>query len=1160
MNIFYDFLNENKNFRRLKDNIHNNITPVLATGVIDTQKTHLISGIEKAEGRNSIIITHSEVKAKEIYKDMCFFAGNNVHYYPSKDIIFYFADVKSVDIIKHRFEILSQLVEGKPATIVLSADALFDKMVSPQVFRSFILEIKPGDILTINELAQRLVFMGYERCDIVEGQGQFAIRGGILDLFSTVSENAVRIEFFDDEVDSIRLLDSMSQRSIEKTDSIKVYPMRELIYTQKEIDAAVKSIQAEFKKIKNPSDRLCQLVNETIEKLTEQKSFFGVEKFMQYFYDKPCNLFDYLPKDTVIYIDEPNRVRDHCEFVYNEFTESASNRIEKGYMLPAQLNMVYTPNDIIHACKSRTAVLMTSVTQAVKDFAPQDIIDFHVRSSSIAKNNIKAASEDLHFLCDRGYRILFLAGGRTRCERIFTELTDYKVRAAIVDSVNDLELEKGIVYVTKGSITNGFEYINDKLAILSDNELFSEERRHRKRAKRKKDRAAAIQSFNDLKVGDYVVHESYGIGIYKGIEQIYSDGVCRDYLKIGYADENILYVDINQLDTIQKYIGGDSVIPKITTLGNNSWTKAKARAKKAAMDIAKDLVELYAARQAAKGYVYGPDTVWQKEFEEGFPFEETDDQLAAIEDVKKDMESGKVMDRLICGDVGFGKTEVAIRAAFKTVQEGKQVAYLVPTTILASQHYSTFKSRMDEYAVRVELLNRFQTSANAKRITADLAEGKVDVVIGTHRLLSKDVKFKDLGLIIVDEEQRFGVTHKEKLKNLKKNANVLTLTATPIPRTLHMSMSGIRDMSLLEEAPNDRLPIQTYVMEYNPEFVRDAILRELARDGQVYFLSNRVQNIENTARTIQALVPNAEVAYAHGQMTKKQLETVMTDFINKDIDVLVCTTIIETGLDISNVNTIIIQDADRMGLSQLYQLRGRVGRSTRSSFAYLMYRKDKVISEVSEKRLQTIREFTEFGSGFRVAMKDLEIRGAGDLLGSAQSGNMDSVGYEMYCKLLDEAVRELKGEATEKDFETLMDLRVNAFIPLKYIGNESQRLEMYKKIALIKNQKDFYNVQEELEDRYGDLPKSVCNLLDVALTKALAHKIGVSKISQRGKNAVIYFNPEFMADGEKILAKVIASNGRLAVAGKKPAPVFTYGLENEINATKELKELFEEII
>jgi transcription-repair coupling factor (superfamily II helicase) len=777
----------------------------------------------------------------------------------------------------------------------------------------------------------------------------------------------------------------------------------------------------------------------------------------------------------------------------------------------------------------------------------------------LPKNNISEISEDLKYMCDRGYRILFLAGGQTRCERIFTELTDHKVHAALVDSVEGTELQKGVVYVTRGSLTNGFEYINDKLAIISDSELFSNEEKKRKRANKKKDRAAAILSFNDLKVGDYVVHENYGIGVYNGIEQIYTDGVCKDYLKLGYANDNVLYVDTNQLGTLQKYVGGDSVKPKITQLGSSSWSKSKARAKKAAMDIAKDLVELYAARQAAKGYEYGKDTVWQKEFEESFPFEETDDQLAAIEDVKNDMESGKVMDRLICGDVGFGKTEVAIRAAFKTVQEGKQVAYLVPTTILASQHYSTFKSRMADYAIRVELLSRFQTPKQSKLIINDLKEGKVDVVIGTHRLLSKDIGFNDLGLIIVDEEQRFGVTHKEKLKALKKNSNVLTLTATPIPRTLHMSMSGIRDMSLLEEAPGQRLPIQTYVMEYNPEFVRDAILRELARDGQVYYLHNRVNNIDDTAATLRKLVPDAEIAIAHGQMTKTQLEDVMTDFINHDIDVLVCTTIVETGLDIPNVNTIIIQDADKMGLSQLYQLRGRVGRSNRSSFAYLMYQKDKVISEVSEKRLQTIREFTEFGSGFRVAMKDLEIRGAGDLLGSQQSGNMDSVGYEMYCKLLDEAVRELKGEVIEADFETLMDLKVNAFIPTKYISGEEQRLEMYKKIALIKNIEDYYAVQEELEDRFGDLPKSVINLLDVAYTKALAHKLGCDKVSQRGKKVLIYFKEDARPDVEKIMAEIVAMKGKLLLTNNAK-PYLTYEVENEINPTAEVRELLERLI
>ncbi|MDE6357852.1 MAG: transcription-repair coupling factor, partial [Eubacteriales bacterium] len=651
------------------------------------------------------------------------------------------------------------------------------------------------------------------------------------------------------------------------------------------------------------------------------------------------------------------------------------------------------------------------------------------------------------------------------------------------------------VYIVRGNLNKGFEYPENKFIILADKEIFGEEKKAKKPTKKKK--TSRIESFTDLKIGDYVVHENHGIAVFKGIEKVVTEGISKDYLKLGYADEGILYISINQLDMLQKYIAGGSGAPKINKLGTKQWSVAKAKAKKAVKELAKDLVMLYAKRQKTKGYMYSKDNIWQTEFEDNFPYQETQDQLNAIADVKNDMESSRVMDRLICGDVGFGKTEVAIRAAFKAVQDQKQVVFLVPTTILASQHFQTFIHRMQDYPINIELLSRFRTPKQQKETLVGLEKGLVDIVIGTHRVLSKDIKFKDLGLIIIDEEQRFGVAHKEKLKNLKENVDVLTLSATPIPRTLHMSMTGIRDMSVLEEAPSERMPVQTYVLEYDTESIRNAINRELARNGQVYYLHNRVNNIDEETIKIQNIVPDAKIAFAHGQMSERELEKVMVAFMEQEIDVLVCTTIIETGLDISNVNTIIINDADRMGLSQLYQLRGRVGRSNRTSFAYLMYKKDKVLQEISEKRLQIIKEFTEFGSGFKIAMRDLEIRGAGNLLGAEQHGHMDIIGYEMYCKLLEQAISELKGEIIENEFETLIDLSVNAFITPSYIENEVQKLEMYKKISLIKTEEDFFDVQDELEDRFGTIPKVVQNLLNIALMKSYAHNLGINKISQK---------------------------------------------------------------
>lgn len=1152
MNIFNKLLNENQNFKKLINDINNNISPILATGVIDTQKAHLMAGAAKSLEASSLIIAGSELKAKEIYNDLKFFTGHNVMFYPSKDIIFYWADVKSLDIIKERFNILSKLILGENVTIVLSVEALFDRLVPMDILKGFITEIKTGDDIDIEELSKKLVLMGYERCEMVEGQGQFAIRGGIIDIFSPVCENAVRIELWDTEVDSIRFLDIHSQRSIENTDNVKLYPMRELVYTDDMVDTAIENIRKELEGYKNAPDKIKMIVEETVEKLSEQRSFSGVDKYIEYFYgDDTCTLLDYMPKNTLYFIDEPTRVKDHSEFILKEFTDSIENRIDKGYMLPSAMKMVYTYDDILQILSDKNTILLANMLHSVPYFSPKDILDFKVKSTALVKNDLNMTAEDLGYMCSNGYRIVFLAGGHTRCERMLEELTERGLNAVYSEDIDNIEIKPGMIYIARGSITRGFEYTLTKFAIVSENDVLGEERKQRKRRKKRKD-GAVIENIADLKIGDYVVHENHGVGIYRGIEQIVTDGISKDYIKIGYAKEDVLYVAINQMDMVQKYIGGEATKPKLNRLGTSGWEKAKARAKQAAYKLAYDLVELYAKRQEAHGYVYSKDTVWQKEFEEDFEYTETEDQLLAIEDVKRDMEEGKVMDRLVCGDVGFGKTEIAIRAAFKTVQDGKQVAYLVPTTILARQHYLNFKERMESYPINVEMLSRFRTPAQQKEVVKKLKNGECDIVIGTHRILSKDMEFKDLGLVIVDEEQRFGVNHKEKLKALQKDVNVLTLTATPIPRTLHMSMTGIRDMSILEEAPHNRLPVQTYVMEYDPEFVKDAIHRELARNGQVYYLYNRVQNIDTVASKLQELIPEAKIEYAHGQMSKNELEDIMMRFMDNDINVLVCTTIIETGLDIPNVNTIIISDADKMGLSQLYQLRGRVGRSHRTSFAYLLYERDKVLQTEAEKRLQTIREFTEFGSGFRVAMRDLEIRGAGNILGAEQHGHMDSVGYEMYCKLLNEAVRELKGETVEVDFETFIELKLNAYIPYGYISNEEQKLDMYKKISKISSQSDYYDVQEEFEDRFGNIPRAVNNLLDIAVIKARAHNLGITNIAQKNNKAILTFKADAKVKGERVIELIKENKGKVLFTNTAAKPSLTVNIKNDNDILKEL--------
>lgn len=809
------------------------------------------------------------------------------------------------------------------------------------------------------------------------------------------------------------------------------------------------------------------------------------------------SFLDYFPEeDTVIYLDEPERLKEKGATVEEEFRESMISRLEHGYLLPGQTGLLYPAREMLaRTQKSRTAYL-TGLEQKLSGFTVNGRYSLSVKNVNSYQNGFELLIKDLTRWKREGYRVILLSASRTRSSRLASDLREYNLRAWCPDeSREEVEVKPGEILVTYGNLHRGFEYPMIKFIVITEGDMFGVEKKKRKRKKTTYE-GTKIQSFSDLSVGDYVVHEDHGLGIYRGIEKIEQDGIIKDYLKVEYGDGGNLYLPATRLDGIQKYAGSEAKKPKLNRLGGDQWNKTKTRVKGAVKEIARDLVQLYAARQDTQGFPYGPDTVWQKEFEEMFPYEETEDQLDAIDATKGDMESRKIMDRLICGDVGYGKTEIALRAAFKAVQDEKQVVYLVPTTILAQQHYNTFVQRMKDFPVRVDLMSRFRTPAQVKKTLEDLKRGLVDIVIGTHRVLSKDVQFKDLGLLIIDEEQRFGVAHKEKIKKLKENIDVLTLTATPIPRTLHMSLVGIRDMSVLEEPPVDRMPIQTYVMEYNDEMVREAINRELSRGGQVYYVYNRVNNIDEVANHIASLVPEASVTFAHGQMHEHELERIMFDFVNGEIDVLVCTTIIETGLDIPNANTMIIQDADRMGLSQLYQLRGRVGRSSRTSYAFLMYRRDKMLREEAEKRLQAIREFTELGSGIKIAMRDLEIRGAGNVLGAEQHGHMEAVGYDLYCKLLNQAVLELKGQRREEDtYETVVDCDIDAYIPTSYIKNEYQKLDIYKRISSIENEDEHMDMQDELMDRFGDIPKPVENLLHVAGIKALAHGAYVTEVN-----------------------------------------------------------------
>ncbi len=1121
MKAFISPLHELEEFEQIRARLKKNKGVIQVSGCIEAQKSHFMYCAGQGIARK-LILTYSDLRAKEIYENYRFF-DKSVLLYPAKDLIFYQADIQSHQIGQQRMAVLKALLEEEDVTVITTLPGCMDHVLPLSYIKERILEFENDSVLDMERLSAQLIEMGYEKVSQVEGYGQFAVRGGIVDIFPLTEENPVRIELWGDEIDSIRVFDVSSQRSMENLDRVRIYPAGELPISREQAEKAVKKMEREAKKQEEAfrknmqteeAHRIKTMMGEWKERLLELEEYTGLDSLVPYLYEETGSFLDYFGEDALYLLDEPNRIAQEGAAVEAEFSDSMTNRLARGYLLPGQTKLLDSVSSVIGKLNRKNCLGLCIMDLPKDEWNISATFAMTVRSVSGYNNSFEQLVKDLKRWKKEGYRVALLSASRTRAGRLAEDLREYELNSFFSEDP-DREIQPGEILVTCGNAHRGYEYPLIKFAVITESDIFGKEKKKRK--KRRTYEGQKIRDFTELNIGDYVVHESHGLGIYRGIEKIEVDRVTKDYMKIEYSGGSNLYVLATQSDVIQKYAGADAKAPKLNKLGGQEWNKTRTRVKKAVQSIAKELVELYAARQEQQGFVYGPDTVWQREFEEMFPFEETEDQLLAIEAAKKDMESPKIMDRLICGDVGFGKTEIAIRAAFKAVQEGKQVVYLVPTTILAQQHYNTFVQRMKDFPVRVDLLCRFRTAAEQKKTLTDLKKGLVDILIGTHRVLSKDVVFKDLGLLVVDEEQRFGVTHKEKIKQMKKNIDVLTLTATPIPRTLHMSLIGIRDMSVLEEPPQERVGIQTYVMEYNEEMVREAISRELARGGQVYYVYNRVNTIAEITNTIARLVPEANVAFAHGQMKERELERIMYDFINGEIDVLVSTTIIETGLDISNVNTMIIHDADNMGLSQLYQLRGRVGRSNRTAYAFLMYRRNKMLKEVAEKRLHAIREFTELGSGFKIAMRDLEIRGAGNLLGAEQHGHMEAVGYDLYCKMLNESVKELKGEMEpQESYQTVIDLDIDAFIPDKYIKNEYQKLDIYKRIAAIESQEEYDDMLEELMDRFGELPKAVQNLLSIARLKANAHRAYVTEISQKGDFVKIVMYERTPVDPVKI--------------------------------------------
>ena len=1114
-------------------------TDALIYGVSDAQKRHLAYALSEISGMRGLYVAWNEMQARQAYADLSFLTQDQAVYLSNKEIMLYDVEARSFEQTYGRIASLVRILEKDYKFIVTSAEALMHFLMPPEAFRKHLIILKQGDSFESSLLEEKLLELGYERVEKVESRGQYARRGGILDIYPINTESPCRIEFFDIEIDSMRWFSAENQRSTGQCEALSIYPAREIVYSRNETDAIALRIERALEEtLPRVSSEIRPLLKKNIlryvEKLHDSHYFTGVDKFIPYLLEEKAHLFDYLEEKHLVFFEEPERTRERMENEQEELNNLCETLLEKGMILKDTFSMLYDLETLM-AGAAKNSLMTLAPFEESRPLTGHETIKIPVEGSSISPYNGKLdlLSDDIRKWTWEGYRVMILCSSEDRIPRLIEELRDKEVIARHLK--DDLAWPEDFpVVVEYGHLQTGFIYREEKLVIVTESDIATSRGRHTKRKAHEKGKR--ISSFTDLKVGDYVVHQAHGIGVYNGIEQLMVENVRKDYLKISYKDGGTLYIPTTSMDLIQKYIGSEGREPRLNKLGGTEWAKAKSRVKESLRVLADGLIRIQAERRNRKGHAFLADTVWQSQFEEAFTYEETPDQLRCIEEIKRDMEAETIMDRLLCGDVGYGKTEVALRAVFKAVMDGKQAAFLVPTTVLASQHFDNFKKRFAGFPMRVEMLSRFKTDGEHKSIVKDLKSGSIDVLVGTHMMLAESVKFKDLGLLVVDEEQRFGVEHKETIKARYPTVDILTLSATPIPRTLNMSLSGIRDISTLEDPPEHRYPVQTYVVEYREDIIRDAIHRELARGGQVFYLFNRVHGIHSKMAQIQALVPEAQVGYAHGQMGERELERVIQSFIDKEFDVLVCTTIIESGIDMPNVNTIIVEDADRLGLAQLYQLRGRVGRSNRLAYAYLTYRRDKVLNEIAEKRLKAIKEFTEFGSGFKIAMRDLQIRGAGNLLGPEQHGHMESVGYDMYLKLLDETVTELKGEhVTNRALDTTVELRMSAYIDAKYIEDENQRIDMYRSIAAIETAEEILDTQDELIDRYGDIPDETATLIEVAYIKNLAASLGFASIKDKDEAVLFYFSDQSGLPLEKIGELMGKWRGKLMFsAGKQP--------------------------
>ncbi len=1145
MNLILRELDKSLKYNDFIKSIENKQSPIAISGLTGVSEAAIISSCLEKNKKPIMVITYNEIQAQSLLNDIKFFT-DKVVYFPKREIITYDYVAESKNLPYERIDILNKIYKNQNIIIITSLEAIKQKMISKNVLYKNMLSFKIGDRCDLEELKQKLINLGYERFDLIDARGQFSIRGGIIDI-STTQNTGIRIELWGDEIDSIRNFNIISQRSVENLEKAEIFPAHEYLLENK-VEDVVKNINQ-----KVYSEKIIEKVESDIERILNGDYISKIDRYFDSFYKNTETILDYLNGKSLVFIDEFNKIYQRNENIENDNESTIKALIEKERIVPDILKDYEGIDEINNKINNYQSIYLEKLDDKLKSGMQK--FDFKYKELNYFKSGIDLFINDIENFKKQNKKVYIVVDTKEKADKIKKMLMDYNILSMYQEKLDNTIITKDTdtVVITVGKLSKGFFSIELNQVVIVASDLV-DATRNLKKKKSETFKQAEKVVFADLKIGDYVVHRRYGIGIYIGVNTINADGTTRDYIKLKYSDDDILYIPTNSLDEIRKYVGGEELNLKLNKLGSKDWEKTTTKLRKNLRTVAKELIELYARREKSKGFAFSKDTEWQKQFEEAFPYVETDDQLRCIEEVKKDMENEKPMDRLLCGDVGYGKTEVAIRAAFKAVMDHKQVVYLAPTTVLAKQQYETFKERMKDFPITVDVLNRFRTTKDKNRILKEVKLGDIDILIGTHRILGKDVSFRDLGLLIIDEEQRFGVKAKEKIKEYKTNVDVLTMTATPIPRTLHMSIVGVRDMSVIYEPPQNRKPVQTYVLEYDEEVIKEAILKELERDGQVFYLFNNVEEIALKADKISRIVPEAKVGFAHGRMTGEEIEDIMEEFIEGNINVLVCTTILESGIDIPNANTIIMENADRVGLAQLYQLRGRVGRSNKQGYAYITYRKDKMLSEVADKRLKAIKEFTEFGSGFKIAMRDLEIRGAGSLIGEVQHGHLEEVGYDTYCRILDEVLKEEQGIAVEEEINCQIDLNVTSYIPDSYIEDQNQKIEIYQDIALCKNEEDIRNVIDEIIDRFGNMPNEIENLIEISRIKQLAKKQYLTKIQSR-KDSVVFTYDVNKFDNNKVpeLIKKYGSKIQFS-SGLKPMITLKIDKNGEKALLQEVKE------